>query len=51
MNDSNNVDADHGGEAACYAHLICPICGVVSPTHRVDCQNRDDATAPIPSEH
>jgi hypothetical protein len=51
MSDSNDIDGEEGGEAACYAHLICPFCGVVSPAHRVDCENRDDSTAPMPSEH
>jgi hypothetical protein len=33
--------ADVGGEAACYAHLVCPECGVVldgSP-HRAGCSS------------
>ena len=29
---------DEGGEAACWAHLVCPDCGAVtSEGHRPDC--------------
>ena len=51
MNDSNDADDGEGGETACYAHLICPTCGGVSPTHQVDCENGDGAKAPISSQH
>jgi hypothetical protein len=36
---------DLGGEASCYAHLVCEECGVVldgSP-HAVDCVTRRDS--------
>ncbi len=26
-------EPDEGGEAACYAHLVCPECGVVLGEH------------------
>ena len=30
---------DEGGEAACWAHLVCPDCGAVtSEGHRPDCR-------------
>jgi hypothetical protein len=33
------VDANDGGESACFAHLICPECGVVldGADHRQTC--------------
>jgi len=34
---------DAGGEAACFAHMVCPECGVVvgSGLHRRDCPHAD----------
>ncbi len=33
------IEADEGGESACFAHLICPECGVVlsDATHLRGC--------------
>ena len=32
------AEAEEGGEAACWAHLVCPDCGAMeSEGHRPDC--------------
>lgn len=39
MIDEPRTDDDLGGESSCYAHLICPDCGVVLPSaHLASCQ-------------
>jgi len=33
------AEPDEGGEAACFAHLVCPECGAVTTEgHRPGCQ-------------
>lgn len=33
------ADVDHGGEPACWAHLICPDCGaMISEGHHSGCE-------------
>ena len=38
------IGIDEGGEAACWAHLVCPDCGAVtSEGHRPDCRAQPPA--------
>ena len=42
-----SADFEHPGEAACWAHLVCPECGaMISEGHRGGCEwNAADAAA------
>ena len=38
MTDQHQPDEELGGEAACWAHLVCPECGAMeSEGHRLGC--------------
>ncbi len=42
--DVRDSEADKGGEAACWAHLVCPECGAMeSEGHRPGCAQATSA--------
>lgn len=50
--DRSRVDGvvDEGGDAACWAHLVCEACGrVTEPGAPHECEGADDAPAPSDS--
>ena len=56
MTDQGQQREERGGEAACWAHLVCPDCGAVeSEGHRPECpaarpQPRSPAVSPASAQ-
>lgn len=42
MDQSDDLDDIEGGETSCFAHLLCPECGAVTPNHTLACTGPTD---------